>query len=469
MFCLMDVSGSMTKRMKDLAKRFYMLLYVFLKRSYKRVEIVFIRHTDDAEEVDEQTFFHDPETGGTRVSPAFERVKDILDRRFAASQWNIYAAQASDGDSSYSEGEEISRLLTRRSSCRRASISPISRSAARTLPLRHALLGESSLWRLYSKLVAEGAPLYMRKVSERRDFPGVPRAVPAPRGEKGLNAMTDAANGLLYETADWDFATLQRIHDACEKVALSELGLGVYPNQIEIITAEQMIDAYSSVGMPLYLPSLVLRQALRTPRGLLPRGLMGLAYEIVINSSPCISYMMEENTMTMQALVIAHAAFGHNHFFKNNYLFKQWTDADGILDYLDFAKKYVAHCEERHGSAAVERMLDAAHALMSHGVHRYPRQEEDGPARRGKARQRAQDPRGGAFNDLWRTTVPAGPRRSPAEMGVERRKALLGLPQENLLYFLEKSAPRLEPWQREILRIVRHIAQYFYPQGRPRS
>ena len=74
----------------------------------------------------------------------------------------------------------------------------------------------------------------------------------------------------------------------------------------------------------------------------------------------------------MQTLVIAHAAFGHNHFFKNNYLFKQWTDADGILDYLEFAKSYVAQCEERYGRLAVEQTLDAAHALMSHGIHRYP-------------------------------------------------------------------------------------------------
>src|SRR5258708_12280647 len=81
---------------------------------------------------------------------------------------------------------------------------------------------------------------------------------------------------------------------------------------------------------------------------------------------------MEENTATMQTLVIAHAAFGHNHFFKNNYLFRQWTDADGILDYLDFAKNYMAQCEERHGRQAVEHTLDAAHALLSHGIDRYP-------------------------------------------------------------------------------------------------
>src|SRR5260370_41780865 len=81
---------------------------------------------------------------------------------------------------------------------------------------------------------------------------------------------------------------------------------------------------------------------------------------------------MEENTATMQALVIAHAAFGHNHFFKNNYLFKLWTDAEGILEYLNFAKGYVAQCEDRYGQAAVERTLDAAHALMGQGVFRYP-------------------------------------------------------------------------------------------------
>ncbi len=84
------------------------------------------------------------------------------------------------------------------------------------------------------------------------------------------------------------------------------------------------------------------------------RGQMGLAYELVINSDPCISYLMEENTMAMQALVIAHACYGHNSFFKNNYLFKMWTSADAIIDYLVFARKYISDCEERHGIDEVE-------------------------------------------------------------------------------------------------------------------
>jgi stage V sporulation protein R len=269
---------------------------------------------------------------------------------------------------------------------------------------------------------------------------------------------------LLFQGADWNFGTLQRIHDACESIARNELGLDTYVNQIEVITAEQMLDAYSSVGMPLFYKHWSFGKHFAFHEASYRKGLMGLAYEIVINSSPCISYLMEENTATMQTLVIAHAAFGHNHFFKNNYLFKQWTDADGILDYLEFARGYVMQCEERHGRLAVEHTLDAAHALMSHGVDRYPgkkkldlREEEK---RAGKRRLYEE----AAFNDLWRT-VPSGPAKTSAVLNVERRRTLLGLPQENLLYFLEKSAPRLASWQRELLRIVRHIAQYFYPQS----
>ena len=99
MFCLMDVSGSMSEHMKDLAKRFYMLLYVFLTRRYRHVEIVFIRHTDKAEEVDEETFFRSPASGGTLVSSARGDARRVR-ARYRPADWNIYAAQASDGDNS---------------------------------------------------------------------------------------------------------------------------------------------------------------------------------------------------------------------------------------------------------------------------------------------------------------------------------------------------------------------------------
>ncbi len=172
--------------------------------------------------------------------------------------------------------------------------------------------------------------------------------------------------------------------------------------------------------------------------------------------------------MAMQTLVIAHAAFGHNHFFKNNFLFRQWTDATGILDYLTFARDYVAHAEELHGAEEVERTLDAAHALMSHGVHRYARRPklnlEEEKKREQERRRFAEE----NYDDIWRTAQLARETASTDKLAAEKELAAirqkLGLPEENILYFLEKRAPRLKPWQRELARIARHISQYFYPQ-----
>lgn len=274
--------------------------------------------------------------------------------------------------------------------------------------------------------------------------------------------MPQLAASPLFTGADWDYGTLKRTYDAIEEIAEKELGLDTYPNQIEVITAEQMLDAYASIGMPLMYKHWSFGKHFARDEELYRRGMRGLAYEIVINSSPCISYVMEENSMPMQALVIAHAAFGHNHFFKNNALFRQWTDAHGILDYLEFAKGFVAECEERYGVQAVEAVLDAAHALMSHGVHRYPRKRVDFAEERRREVER-QIYHEQTYNDLWRTVpTPPGRRRRPRRE--EERRKLLNLPEENLLYFLEKKAPKLRGWQRELLRIVRQLSQYFYPQ-----
>src|SRR5262245_40746807 len=137
---------------------------------------------------------------------------------------------------------------------------------------------------------------------------------------------------LLYSGADWTFDAIDRVYNAIDEIARKELKLNLYPTQIEVITSEQMLDAYSSIGMPLMYRHWSFGKRLLQDEALYRRGARGLAYEIVINSNPCICYIMEENSMTMQTLVIAHAAFGHNHFFKNNHLFRQWTDAGGIID-----------------------------------------------------------------------------------------------------------------------------------------
>ncbi|TRC98035.1 SpoVR family protein [Mesorhizobium sp. WSM4303] len=274
------------------------------------------------------------------------------------------------------------------------------------------------------------------------------------------------ASRLLFSGSDWDFKKLSRVYDEIEAIGVEELHLDIYPVQMEIISSEQMLDAYSSVGMPLMYRHWSFGKHFLYNEFLYRKGGRGLAYELVINSNPCIVYLMEENTMALQALVTAHAALGHNHFFKNNQLFRQWTDADGILSYLNFAKGYIAHCEERHGMAAVEAVLDSAHALMEHGVFRYHRppklsseQQREGLRERLEYEERS-------YSDLWRT-LPPSQRVGKAEVrdeGEVERKKSLHLPEENLLYFLEKNSVVLEPWQREVIRIVRVVAQYFYPQ-----
>ena len=269
-------------------------------------------------------------------------------------------------------------------------------------------------------------------------------------------------SGLLYSGTDWNFPILRRSYDAIERIACEELGLDCYPNRIEVITSEQMLDVYTAHGMPLTYRHWSYGKRFLQHENSYRRGYSNLAYEVVINSSPCISYLMEANSATMQALVIAHAAFGHNHFFRNNHLFRQWTEASAILDYLEFARSYVSGCEDHYGVAAVERVLDAAHTLSRHGVHKH------GGARplnlkteeRRERERRAYDER--VFDDLWRT-VPVGKAATEADPVGERRRKL-GLPEENLLYFIEKTAPKLQFWEREIIRIVRLIAQYFYPQ-----
>ncbi|HEY1795515.1 MAG TPA: SpoVR family protein [Stellaceae bacterium] len=279
----------------------------------------------------------------------------------------------------------------------------------------------------------------------------------------------EAGSGVtpLFTESNWDFGLLRRTYDEIEKIAVEELGLDYYPVQIEVITSEQMLDAYAAVGLPLMYKHWSFGKRFAYHETLYRKGLQGLAYEIVINSNPVICYIMEENSMTMQTLVMAHAAIGHNHFFKNNYLFRQWTDADGILDYLSFARDYVAQCEEKYGFEAVEQVLDAAHALQDQGVNRYAHRSRPNLA---EERRRAEERRAyeeESYNDLWRTVPTSGKPDEDAD-AVQKHateiKRRLGLPEENLLYFIEKRAPRLEDWQRELIRIVRHVSQYFYPQ-----
>ena len=286
-----------------------------------------------------------------------------------------------------------------------------------------------------------------RRLRPERSLP----QAPVPAGPRAEHPLPDPS--------DWTFELVEQYHEKI-RAAAQRFALDTYPNQLEVITAEQMMDAYASVGMPVNYRHWSYGKEFIANERRYRRGQMGLAYEIVINSDPCISYLMEENTTAMQALVIAHAAYGHNSFFKGNYLFRLWTDASSIIDYLVYARNYIAECEEKQGMQAVEDFLDSCHALQNYGVDRYHRPSKISLAEELQRRKDGLAYAQTQVNDIWRTL----PRRAERPDEVDESKRFPAEPQENLLYFIEKNAPLLEPWQREVVRIVRKIAQYFYPQ-----
>jgi len=155
MFCLMDVSGSMDEGRKELSKRFFILLYLFLTRHYEKIELVFIRHHTQAQEVDEQNFFHARETGGTVVSSALVLMEEIIKARYSPSEWNIYGAQASDGDNWHHDSGRCRELLSEK-------LLPLVRYFAYVQVAEE----EQNLWEEYTQLLGSHRHFAMRKATE---------------------------------------------------------------------------------------------------------------------------------------------------------------------------------------------------------------------------------------------------------------------------------------------------------------
>ncbi len=249
-------------------------------------------------------------------------------------------------------------------------------------------------------------------------------------------------------------------------IAQEKYDLDYYKNEIWIIRDDQMLDAYSSVGMPVNYEHWSFGQQRLAEEKALEKGQMGLAYEIVINTDPAIAYCMEKNSPLMQMLVIAHASFGHNSFFKGNHMFKTHTNASTIIHDLQYMRDYIFECEEKYGYLEVERLLDSCHALESHGVDRYikPKQKDK---KKLKEREDALiekrfttphiDPILGERKTSLDAFDNAANDNSHKNNNTIRRE-------ENLLKFIADNAPHLPEWKREIIRMVANKAQYFYPQ-----
>ena len=268
--------------------------------------------------------------------------------------------------------------------------------------------------------------------------------------------MQDTAR--KFTGSEWTLDDLVEIERICGQHA-QRYGLDVYPNQMEVITSEQMLDSYVSSGLPVNYGHWSFGKHFLIESGKYRSGQNALAYEIVINTNPCIAFLMEGNSLAMQTLVIPHACYGHNSFSKGNYLFKQWTQPDAVLDYMIFARNYVAECEERFGLERVEQTLDALHALRDQGLDKYkrPRKLDTRKERAEQAKRLLTAQENMRQGEYFSVTPHQTRASSPTAV-------FPASPEENLLYFIEKHAPKLEPWQRELARIVRKIAQYFYPQ-----
>jgi len=258
--------------------------------------------------------------------------------------------------------------------------------------------------------------------------------------------------------SEWTLDDLLAIEHACAEHA-ARYSLDTFPNQLEVITSEQMLDSYVSSGLPVNYGHWSFGKHFLIENAKYRTGANALAYEIVINTNPCIAFLMEDNSLAMQALVIPHACFGHNSFSKGNYLFRQWTQPDAILDYMLFARNYVADCEERYGFDRVEQTLDALHALRDQGLDKYKRPRKlDTRKERAEQAKRLSEAQETMRQAEYYSLVPQATKAAKTDA------VFPASPEENLLYFIEKHAPKLEPWQRELARIVRKIAQYFYPQ-----
>jgi stage V sporulation protein R len=242
-------------------------------------------------------------------------------------------------------------------------------------------------------------------------------------------------------------------------LAHDKYGLKTYPNEIAVIDYEQMLDLYSTVGLPVGYDHWSIGMDVMQQKQQYKAGEMGLAYEIVINTSPSISYCMAQNTPVMQMLVIAHAAFGHNSFFKNNHLFRQFTNAEEILPMMMRLRDDIKRYEQRFGVREVTRLIDAAHALEDYGVNRYGKPPRRSPEEEQARRAKIEEIRQQNYNPVI--------ERVGASLAADFAKTAVDIPadlEENLLRFIASDAPHLLPWQRNLLTQFADKAQYFYPQ-----
>lgn len=264
----------------------------------------------------------------------------------------------------------------------------------------------------------------------------------------------------LYTDEEWAPSTLADMLAVAEEIVTTEYGLTLHPNEVKIVTPKQMEDAMVTGALPLQIYHWY--HGLQSYRSE-AQGAFGFL-EVVQNTYPVQSYCTENNTATEMMTVIAHAACGHNTVFKNNHLFREYTNPRSIVDYIIFARNFLRKCEEKYGEDCVADTLTACMTLQRYCVDlsRKPKQRsyEEELARLQDRVQRYEEQYNPLIND--RSGYPLLKRAEPYVR-------IPQTPEENVLKFMEKQGPRLraiEQWQAEIIRIIRMISAYFYPHAR---
>ena len=263
---------------------------------------------------------------------------------------------------------------------------------------------------------------------------------------------------LLFTDNDWSPEAIDKSWRAIEELVSRKYNLSYYKPKFEIVSLEQMLDVYTS-SLPDFYSHWSLGKKVNSLIDQYKAGHLGLAYEVVFNTDPSICFLMEQNTMTIQTLVMAHAAVGHASFFKNNYLFKEHTHPKKIMSTVEQARHYIEECEKKHGIDAVETLLDSCHALSLYSFDRYRKpylKRRDVLNKKEKMAKNKEE----IDYELY-DSLPEAVRKKCFDEQVKTKGTI---DEENILWVMEKMSPSLKKWERRIVRYYRKIQQYLYPQ-----
>ena len=437
MFCLMDVSGSMDEARKDLSKRFFILLYLFLTRNYEKIEVVFIRHHTQRRGSRRRQllpFDRNRRHGGVqRARTDGRRSCASAIRRLNGTST---ARRPRDGDNWHRRFGRSAASSCRKTSCPKCATSPMCRCADE----------EQNLWEEYAQLAFTAPELRDAQGRiGRGHLSGVSRTVQETaggcmttrhlhneargyhldgNGERGTDdrapskleveqrsapltvrkegSMNVAEKRPLPCPSDWTFELIEQ-YDTRNRARRRAVRAG-HLSEPARGDHRRADDGCLRVGRHAgELPALVVRQAVHRHREELPARPDGPGVRDRHQFESLHRYLMEENTMAMQALVIAHAAYGHNSSSRATTCSACGRTRTSIIDYLVYAKNYIAECEERHGIDRVEELLDSCHALMNYGVDRYKRPQKLSLAKEAAMRRERETYLQSQVNDLWRT------------------------------------------------------------------